>query len=139
MINVVGQMQGWPNRNKMYAQGDAIAQILPTITHDIKFEMVDSLPGDDRGGGFGSTDANRQLEQKKDSAKLGFQLIKKTDVDTYYRSNKRGRPLVTLENAVSILKHCDGDVYEFSEGSRSGICVMDGAGQILTSVTVFDR
>lgn len=47
---------GKPNTNLIYKKGDKICQILPMISHDIKFELVNELTGDDRGGGFGSTD-----------------------------------------------------------------------------------
>jgi dUTPase len=42
--------------DKMYKKGDKIAQMLPIQTHDIEFNIVDTLPGVDRGGGFGSSD-----------------------------------------------------------------------------------
>ena len=41
--------------NKVYKKGDRIGQVLPMITHDMEIEIVDSLPGDNRGGGFGHT------------------------------------------------------------------------------------
>lgn len=44
-----------PNIGKMYKKSDKIAQILPIPTFNIDFTIVDELPGDDRGGGFGST------------------------------------------------------------------------------------
>ena len=52
-------IKGVPNVNRMYKMGDAIAQILPSRTFDIEFDLVDELPGENRGGGFGSTDAKR--------------------------------------------------------------------------------
>ena len=47
---------GVPNFFQMYQKGDKIAQIIPTMTHDIDFQLIEFLPGEDRGGGFGSTD-----------------------------------------------------------------------------------
>jgi dUTPase len=40
---------------KIYKKGDRIVQMLPTKTLDAEFFEVDNLPGEDRGGGFGST------------------------------------------------------------------------------------
>ena len=50
-------IQGVPNHLKMYMCGDKIAQILPVTTHDIEFQLIEFLPGEDRGGGFGSSDS----------------------------------------------------------------------------------
>jgi dUTPase len=46
---------GKPNLDKIYKKGDKIAQLLPMVTHDVEFEIVEELPGSDRGGGFGSS------------------------------------------------------------------------------------
>lgn len=51
-----GGIVGTPNVAKFYQKGEKIAQLLPMLTHDISFQLVDELPGDNRGGGFGSTD-----------------------------------------------------------------------------------
>jgi dUTPase len=53
---------GLPNVEKMYKKGDKIAQILPSPTIDIAFVTVPELPGENRGGGFGSTDKKSSLE-----------------------------------------------------------------------------
>lgn len=47
---------GKPNIERIYKKGDRIAQLLPVMTHDMEFEVVEELPGVDRGGGFGSSD-----------------------------------------------------------------------------------
>lgn len=44
-----------PDMSKVYKKGDKICQVLPMVTHNIEFVMVDELPGSNRGGGFGST------------------------------------------------------------------------------------
>ena len=44
-----------PDLDKIYKKGDKIAQMLAVQTVDIEFEVVNYLPGEDRGGGFGST------------------------------------------------------------------------------------
>lgn len=124
---------GNPNREKMYKKGDAIAQILPIQTNDINFQIVDTLPGEDRGGGFGSTDAKRAP-----AAPAHFQLKGKTNVHTYYRTvGLRGRPLVTEEWVTRELRHSDGDIYEYSDGNVSGLCVVDGSGQVLAKTKIF--
>lgn len=41
--------------NKVYKKGDRIGQVLPMVTHDMEIEIVDVLPGNNRGGGFGHT------------------------------------------------------------------------------------
>lgn len=46
---------GTPNLNKLYNSGDKICQLLPMVTHDIDFQVMEYLDGEDRGGGFGST------------------------------------------------------------------------------------
>lgn len=46
---------GVPDMSKVYKKGDKICQVLPMVTHNIEFVMVDELPGSNRGGGFGST------------------------------------------------------------------------------------
>jgi hypothetical protein len=48
-----------PNLDRIYKKGDKIAQLVTTQTHDIDFEIVPELPGEDRGGGFGSTDVKK--------------------------------------------------------------------------------
>ena len=48
-------MIGSPNSRKIYNCGDKICQLLPVLTHDIEFQVMEYLDGDDRGGGFGST------------------------------------------------------------------------------------
>lgn len=50
------RISGKPNILKMYKKGDKVCQMLPAITHDIEFSPIEILPGEDRGGGFGSTD-----------------------------------------------------------------------------------
>jgi dUTPase len=52
---VARRLNGTVNPERLYKKGDRIAQMLPVQTHDIEFELVDELPGIDRGGGFGST------------------------------------------------------------------------------------
>ena len=49
------EIEGKPNTEKMYKKGDKIAQILPMTTHNIDFQLIEFLPGEDRKGGFGST------------------------------------------------------------------------------------
>lgn len=48
-------MFGTPNLNKIYNNGDKICQLLPIETHEIDFQLIEFLDGQDRGGGFGST------------------------------------------------------------------------------------
>ena len=44
------------NMDKIYKKGDKIAQLVPSRTHRVTFEMVDELSDTDReDGGFGST------------------------------------------------------------------------------------
>jgi dUTPase len=50
-----GDIKGLPDMSKIYKKGDKICQLLPIVTNGITFEVVDNLPGEDRGGGFGST------------------------------------------------------------------------------------
>ena len=46
------------NIDKIYKKGDKIAQLVPSQTHPVTFEIVDELSDTDRkGGGFGSTGA----------------------------------------------------------------------------------
>jgi len=46
------------NMDKIYKKGDKIAQLVPSQTHPVTFEVVDELSDTDRnGGGFGSTGA----------------------------------------------------------------------------------
>lgn len=40
---------------RVYKRGDRIGQVLPMLTSHMEIELVDSLPGDNRGGGFGHT------------------------------------------------------------------------------------
>lgn len=51
----LGEMCITPNYAKMYGKGDRIAQILLEQSYDMKFNLVDVLPTETRGGGFGST------------------------------------------------------------------------------------
>ena len=48
-------MIGSVNLKKIYNCGDKICQLLPMETHDIDFQVMEYLDGDDRGGGFGSS------------------------------------------------------------------------------------
>ena len=52
---VNGRICGNINLNKIYNFGDKICQLVPMLTHDIEFQVMEHLDGDDRGGGFGST------------------------------------------------------------------------------------
>ena len=52
---VNGRICGNINLNKIYTLGDKICQLVPMLTHDIEFQVMEHLDGDDRGGGFGST------------------------------------------------------------------------------------
>lgn len=55
LILTDGYIYGKVNTSKVYNYGDKIAQLLPEKTYDINFVIVDELPYEDRGGGFGST------------------------------------------------------------------------------------
>ena len=143
-----GYVTGRIDPKKMYNKGDAIAQILPMLTHDINFEIVDMLPGEDRGGGFGSTDVKKETPKNVEPVKpietpkqLGFRLGSKTTASTYYSHSPSNKPLISIDAAEIVLRQHDGDIYEYVheyvKGTVYGLCVVDGSGQILTKVAVF--
>lgn len=53
--DLLGEMYVRPNYSKMYRKGDRIAQILLESSYDLRFDLVENLPTENRGGGFGST------------------------------------------------------------------------------------
>lgn len=145
-----GFVCGRPSTDRMYKKGDAIAQLLPMVTHDINFELVDNLPGDDRGGGFGSTDVKKVVAQSKpvtptiSKPSPGFRLGTKTTVSQYFSQMSRysNTPAVIDEvTAEEYLRKNDGDIYsytlEYSLGKTYGLCVVDGSGQVLDMVQVY--
>jgi dUTP pyrophosphatase len=68
---MIGQVTyGLVNDSKIYKKGDKIAQLQAVETHEIEFVLMDELPGDDRGGGFGTTE-EKQKEAMIEMAKEG--------------------------------------------------------------------
>ena len=113
---------GTPNFSKLYNKGDKICQLLPIPTHDIDFHVVEYLNGDDRGGGFGSTD--KQPRQAPTIREEGFKLGQKTTIE-------KGLPSEMWANASFRLMRHDGEIYSCTEKGIPGICVVDSSGQVL--------
>jgi len=146
-----GYVNGRVNPDKMYKKGEAIAQILPMLTHDIDFEMVDELPGENRGGGFGSSDLKKILEVAPITKKTSLAPV---ETDIFSRGATLGRKITIsdfLSNlmVVPILVHgvtslpelinkaemwargFDGDIYSYTENGKYGICVVSSDGDII--------
>lgn len=118
--------------DKIYKKGDRIAQLLATLTNDIEFDIVNDLPGEDRGGGFGSTDSKKSSQelttlfkqvQHEKKVTREFKLGTKTTIPhipTKYQA----------EVTFRLMRH-DGEFYTFTENDNFGICVVDSSGQVL--------
>jgi dUTP pyrophosphatase len=113
---------GAPNLNKIYNKGDKICQLVPMETHDIDFQVMEYLDGEDRGGGFGSTD--KVPHQAPARREEGFKLRQKTTIE-------KGLPADMWANASFRLMRHDGEIYSCTEKGIPGICVVDSSGQVL--------
>lgn len=113
---------GTPNLTKIYNKGDKICQLVPMETHDIDFRVMEYLDGEDRGGGFGSTDkVPHQVPERREE---GFKLGQKTTIE-------KGLPPELWANASFRLMRHDGEIYTCREKGIPGICVVDSSGQVL--------
>ena len=150
-----GYITGRVDPKKMYNKGDAIAQILPMLTHDINFDIVDTLPGEDRGGGFGSTDikkleiakpiAPQPKTVKTDSNSIfsrGVILGGKVTVREYLRTNDslRGHNVKSNDELIDTVelwaKNIDGDIYSYAENGQRGICIVSSEGDIISKYPI---
>ena len=127
-----GHFYGTPTEGKMYKKGDAIAQLLPMLTHDMDFEVVDALPGEDRGGGFGSTDAKKVAATPAPTptpvVNTTFHLGSRVTIDAYLQRLKNP----SLTDIVELwARKYDGDIHSFREGATEGVCIVSSEGQII--------
>jgi len=119
---------GVPNISKMYQKGDKICQLVPMETHTIDFTLVKDLDGEDRGGGFGSTD--RPPVQKQITNE--FQLKERTTVGKFFA----GQNPAKIEIAKSYYANYQGDLYSYEENGMRGLCVIDASGEILIKTPI---
>lgn len=114
---------GTPNLNKIYKKGDKICQLVPMETHDIEFLVVNELDGNDRGGGFGSTDKPRPAPV----VNKGFVLGNRTTIGKYFAGQNQAK----IEMAKSYYSNYQGDIYTYEENGMRGLCVIDASGTVL--------
>ena len=117
---------GTPNIGKMYQRGDKICQLVPMETHTIDFVLVNQLDGEDRGGGFGSTD--KPKEQASKPINRAFELKDRTTVSKYFA----GQSSAKIEMAKAYYANFQGDIYVYEENGMRGLCVVDASGEVLT-------
>jgi dUTPase len=118
---------GTPNVNKMYQKGDKICQLVPMETHTIDFTLVKDLDGEDRGGGFGSTD--RPVSKPVNNQ---FELKEKTTVSKFLA----GQSAAKIEMAKSYYSNYQGELYAYQENGMRGLCVIDSSGEILVKTPI---
>jgi len=145
-----GYVVGRVDPSKMYKKGDAIAQILPMLTNDINFNVVDVLPGDDRGGGFGSTDKKKEPDSKQPK-KVGVggpdsiffngktvlgksitisQFVNALLVVPYHTHGVKDKS--EFINKLELwARSYDGDINSYTENGVYGICVVSSEGDII--------
>lgn len=112
-----------PNLKQIYKKGDKICQLVPVETHDIEFVKVDYLDGNDRGGGFGSTDKPKPAPV----INKGFVLGSRTTIGKYFA----GQNPAKIEMAKSYYSNYQGDIYTYEENGMRGLCVIDASGAVL--------
>lgn len=115
---------GTPNLSKIYNKGDKICQLVPMETHDIEFVSVNELDGNDRGGGFGSTDKPKPAPIISNK---GFVLKNRTTVNKFFQ----GQLPAKIEMAKAYYSNYQGDIYVYEENGIRGLCVIDASGEIL--------
>ena len=111
----------------MYRKGDKICHLVPMQTHTIDFTLVKDLDGEDRGGGFGSTD---RPVQKPIIDK--FQLKERTTVGKFLA----GQNAAKIEIAKSYYSNYQGELYVYEENGMRGLCVIDASGEILIKTPI---
>jgi len=125
-----GLILGTPNLSKIYNKGDKICQLVTMETHDIEFSTTDSLGGNDRGGGFGSTDIPKV--QKPVSVNNEFTLLGKTTIDQALKKADKSR----IEMVKAYCANFPGDIYLYQEKGMKGICVVDASGTVLNKIII---
>ena len=116
--------------------GDKIAQLIFENYTRIDFEETDSLDETTRGaGGYGSTDrksSNELLSEFKQvqsenvkKAQLGFRLGSQTTIDRIAVKDKN-----EADSIRSYLGNFQGEIYEYTENGKKGLCIVDSAGTI---------
>jgi dUTPase len=110
---------GTPNINKMYQKGDKICQLVPMETHTVDFTLVKDLDGEDRGGGFGSTD--------KPVDNTAFVLRSPTTIEKAFAGSNSAK----IDMAKAYFANFQGETYAYTENGYKGICVVDYSGTIL--------
>lgn len=118
---------GIPNISKIYQKGDKICQLVPMETHAIDFTLVKDLDGEDRGGGFGSTDKPSQRPISTE-----FQLKERTTVGKFLA----GQNPAKIEIAKSYYSNYQGELYVYEENGMRGLCVIDASGEILIKTPI---
>lgn len=118
---------GTPNLDKIYKKGDKICQLVAMETHDIEFVNANELDGNDRGGGFGSTD--KPVAPKVQSNR-SFVLKDRTTVEKYYAGENQAK----IQMANAFYANFQGELYVYEENGCRGICVVDASGTVIKKV-----
>jgi dUTPase len=122
---------GMPNMDKVYKKGERICQLVPMETHDIEFVPVDYLDGEDRGGGFGSTDKirNNKLVTPPSSE---FTLIGRITIDQAFKGADRAK----VDMLRAYCANFPGEIYSYHEKGMRGVCIVDASGTVLNKILI---
>ena len=114
--------------------GDKIAQLIIETCHRCKFVEVADLNNTDRGvGGFGSTDVAPK-KPMVEAKPIEFILGDRTTIDSWVKkakSNTMYPHLIDGDWLTVWAKNYDGDIYSYTEGNQSGICIVNADGDVV--------
>jgi dUTP pyrophosphatase len=114
--------------------GDKIAQLIIETCHRCKFVEVADLNNTDRGvGGFGSTDVVPK-KPMVEAKPIEFILGDRTTTDSWVKkakSNTMYPHLIDGDWLTVWAKNYDGDIYSYTEGNQSGICIVNADGDVV--------
>jgi hypothetical protein len=110
--------------------GDKIAQLIFEVCARAEFVEVENLDETDRGaGGYGSTDKKVKSELldtfKQVQSERKFTLGRQTTIDRIVVKDKH-----EADSIRSYLGNFQGEIYEYTENGKRGLCIVDSAGTI---------
>jgi dUTP pyrophosphatase len=116
--------------DKGIVAGDKIAQLIFEVCARAEFVEVENLDETDRGaGGYGSTDKKVQNELldtfKQVQSERKFTLGRQTTIDRIVVKDKH-----EADSIRSYLGNFQGEIYEYTENGKKGLCIVDSAGTI---------
>ena len=116
--------------DKSIVAGDKIAQLIFEVCARAEFVEVENLDETDRGaGGYGSTDKKVKSELldtfKQVQSERKFTLGRQTTIDRIVVKDKH-----EADSIRSYLGNFQGEIYEYTENGKRGLCIVDSAGTI---------